>query len=211
MISDRGLPPFERTHLKDDRSDGPTNDLLARCPSPIRDALAAIADRGRGAFGHTTTQRIFDQALPTLEMLYAIGAVHRDIAQIFHALGIGDSRGRPLSIGTVSSAVNRARLKRSHEQPAMARRNDRQSSSLGYTDLVASSTMRLQPQTRTASSKQATGTAAIGKPSVEQLPPDIFTSTPHRLSPPARASPLGSLDLAGTTNFLNFIRMDDDD
>src|SRR6202035_3485715 len=68
-----------------------------------------IRNAGRGLFGHRDTQSIFDDNLATLEALYHIGASHSDVSQVLHDIGIGRGDGEPLSAGTVSSAMSRAR------------------------------------------------------------------------------------------------------
>jgi hypothetical protein len=90
-------------------SRGPLPASLARLPEDLQAALTAIGAAGRGLFGNRNTQSIFDANLPALERLYGCGASHRDVAEILHAIGITRADGEPLSAGTVSSALSRAR------------------------------------------------------------------------------------------------------
>jgi hypothetical protein len=82
---------------------------LARLPEDLQAALTAIGAAGRGLFGNRNTQSIFDANLPTFERLYSFGASHLDVAAILHGIGITRADGEPLSAGTVSSALSRAR------------------------------------------------------------------------------------------------------
>jgi hypothetical protein len=83
---------------------------LARLPTDLQTELIALGVAGRGLFGHRDTQNIFDTNLPLFERLYSLGASHPDVAEILHAIGITRANGTPLGVGTVSSALSRARL-----------------------------------------------------------------------------------------------------
>jgi len=82
---------------------------IARLPVDLQAALIQIRSVGRGLFGHRDTQSIFDDNLASLERLYQIGASHFDVSQVLHDIGITRADGEPLSAGTVSSAMSRAR------------------------------------------------------------------------------------------------------
>jgi hypothetical protein len=82
---------------------------IARLPVDLQAALIQIRSVGRGLFGHRDTQSIFDNNLASLERLYQIGASHFDVSQVLHDIGITRADGEPLSAGTVSSAMSRAR------------------------------------------------------------------------------------------------------
>lgn len=191
MMSDRDVPPAERARQLENETTAPADDLLARLPSQLRGALAAIAAAVRGAFGRTTTQRILDGALPTLEELYAIGAEHRDVALVLHALGIRDARGQSLSIGTISSAIHRARLKRAAAELSFAVKH--------HQNGERSEPPSVRPEAR----------CVAASTSLVKIFPAHTPAT--QSSPPARAPPIGGPALAETTNFLNSIRTDDDD
>jgi hypothetical protein len=109
-----GIPARENGVQEGLAEDGPTTASLPsveRLPSELRAEVAQIAEAGRGPYGHTTTQAIFDRNLTTFEEIYRIGAQHPDVCQILYEIGIRGENGARLDIGTVSSALSRARLK----------------------------------------------------------------------------------------------------
>jgi hypothetical protein len=87
----------------------PVPAVLVRLPADQQAEFVALGAAGRGLFGHRRTQSIFDANLPLFDQIYSLGASHRDVAEILHALGITRKDGAPLGIGTVSSALSRAR------------------------------------------------------------------------------------------------------
>jgi len=82
---------------------------LVRLPADLHAGLLQIRTIGRGPFGRRDTQAVFDDHLPTLERVYHAGASHLDVSQVLHDIGITRGDGRPLAVGTVSSAMSRAR------------------------------------------------------------------------------------------------------
>jgi hypothetical protein len=170
---------------------------IAHLPTRLRDALAEIGAAGRGPFGNASTQHIFDTALPALEALYEIGAEHRDVADILAELGITDDRGRRLSMGTVSSAVYRARLKRSSidagkEHPAATARPGIKAAHFWNPPVVPEGMIR--------------------EPSAPALDPQPATMARNdrRPSSPARVPPDGGLSVRTASHLLNSIRTHDD-
>jgi hypothetical protein len=99
--------PPARTESRD--YDAPLPAPLGRLPADLQAGLMALGGAGRGLFGHRNTQSIFSAHLPLLEHLYDLGASHRDVAEILHSVGITRPDGAPLDVGTVSSALSRAR------------------------------------------------------------------------------------------------------
>jgi hypothetical protein len=89
---------------------------LARLPADLQAGLSLIRNAGRGLFGHRDTQSVFDDNLAILERLYQIGASHSDVSQILRDIGITRADGEPLSVGTVSSAMSRARRAAAQER-----------------------------------------------------------------------------------------------
>jgi hypothetical protein len=89
---------------------------VGRLPSELQASVAQIAAAGRGPYGHTPTQEIFDRHLTTFEEIYHIGAQHADVCELLYEIGIRREDGARLDIGTVSSAVSRARTKAAAER-----------------------------------------------------------------------------------------------
>jgi hypothetical protein len=89
---------------------------LACLPADLQAALSLICDAGRGPLGHRDTRSIFGDNLAILERLYRIGASHFDVSQILRDIGITRPSGEPLSVGTVSSAMSRARRAAAQER-----------------------------------------------------------------------------------------------
>jgi hypothetical protein len=88
-----------------------TRSYLERLPTEQRDVLIGVGRGARGLFGTAATQRIFDENLELFERLYRAGASHSIVSQILHDIGVRRDDGSPLPVGTVSSAVSRARLR----------------------------------------------------------------------------------------------------
>jgi hypothetical protein len=80
-------------------------------PSALQATVVQIAAAGRGSYGHTSIQDIFNLNLTTFEEIYRLGAQHADVCELLYEIGIRREDGARLDIGTVSSAVSRARLK----------------------------------------------------------------------------------------------------
>ena len=113
-----GIPTRENGSQSGLAEDGPTTASLpsvVRLPSELQASVAQIAAAGRGPYGHTTTQDIFDRHLTTFEEIYRIGAQHPDVCELLFEIGIRREDGARLDIGTVSSALSRARLKAAAE------------------------------------------------------------------------------------------------
>jgi hypothetical protein len=87
----------------------PVPAALVRLPADLQAEFVSLGAAGRGLFGHRRTQWIFDANLLLFDQLYSLGASHRDVAEILHAVGITRTDGVPLDVGTVSSALSRAR------------------------------------------------------------------------------------------------------
>jgi hypothetical protein len=88
-----------------------TRSYLDRLPSELRDVLIVVGRSTRGLFGTAGTQRIFDENLELFERLYRAGANHWIVSQMLHDVGVRRDDGSPLPVGTVSSAISRARLR----------------------------------------------------------------------------------------------------
>jgi hypothetical protein len=85
--------------------------VVRRLPSALQASVAQIAAAGRGPYGHTPTQEIFNRHLTTFEEVYRVGAQHADVCELLYEIGIRREDGARLDIGTVSSALSRARTK----------------------------------------------------------------------------------------------------
>ena len=94
--------------------------VIGRLPPALQASVARIAAAGRGPYGHTSIQIIFDLNLAIFEDIYRIGAEHADVCVLLYEIGIRRKDGARLNIGTVSSAVCRARIK-----AAAGRRNSK--------------------------------------------------------------------------------------
>jgi hypothetical protein len=84
---------------------------LDRLSSELRDILIVVGRGARGLFGIAYTQRIFDENLELFEGLYLAGASHLIVSQMLYDVGVRRNDGSPLPVGTVSSAISRARLR----------------------------------------------------------------------------------------------------
>lgn len=87
----------------------PTGRLLDRLPPEPRQRLMQIGSEGRGVFGLTRFQSIFEGHLGLFEYLATAGATAVMIGQLLAEVGIAREDGTPLPPGTVSSALSRAR------------------------------------------------------------------------------------------------------
>jgi hypothetical protein len=110
-----GIPARENGAQEGLAEEGPTPaslpSVVCRLPSELQASVAQIAAAGRGPYGHTPTQEIFDRHLTTFEEIYRIGAQHADVCELLYETGIRREDGARLDIGTVSSALSRARTK----------------------------------------------------------------------------------------------------
>jgi hypothetical protein len=115
-----GIPAHENGAQEDLAEDEPTSaglpSVVRRLPSELQASVAQIAAAGRGPYGHTPTQEIFDRHQTTFEEIYRIGAQHADVCELLYEIGIRREDGARLDIGTVSSAVSRARTKAAAER-----------------------------------------------------------------------------------------------
>lgn len=95
--------------------------LIARLPAPLQQRLRDLGNGARDLFGaQRETQAIFDASIALLDALIAGGADHGMLARLLAEVGVARPDGRPLSRGTVSSALCRAR-ERAAAAPAAAR------------------------------------------------------------------------------------------
>ena len=95
--------------------------LIARLPAPLQQRLRDLGNGARGLFGaQRETQAIFDASIALLDALIAGGAARACSARLLAEVGVARPDGRPLSRGTVSSALCRAR-ERAAAAPAAAR------------------------------------------------------------------------------------------
>ncbi len=102
--------------------------VVARLPPALQASVAKIAAAGRGPYGHTPTQKIFDLHLNTFEEIYRLGAQHSDVCQLLHEIGIRRKGNARLDVGTVSSALSRARLKAAERRdPKIGKKTTRHS------------------------------------------------------------------------------------
>ena len=86
--------------------------LLLRLPPHLAADLATIAATSKTALGDPRpVQWVVDRHLPRFEALIAAGVDHAHLSALLAEVGITDHLGRPLPIGTLSSAIHRARLK----------------------------------------------------------------------------------------------------
>jgi hypothetical protein len=92
--------------------------LLDRLPPEPRQRLLQIGNEGRGVFGVTRFQTIFEANFSLFEYLVAAGATAVMIGQLLAEVGIIRADGTPLPPGTVSSALSRAR-ERTARTPAL--------------------------------------------------------------------------------------------
>jgi hypothetical protein len=110
----------ETIHRMERAGEGPTSASLAsvvgRLPSALQATVAQIAAAGRGLYGHTSIQEIFNLNLAVFEEIYRVGAQHPDVCQLLYEINIRRKDGAQLDIGTVSSALSRARLKAAAER-----------------------------------------------------------------------------------------------
>lgn len=96
----------------------PTGRLLDRLPPEPRQRLLQIGSEGRGVFGVTCFQSIFEAHFSLFEYLATAGATAVMIGQLLAEVGVARPDGTPLPPGTVSSALSRAR-ERAARAPAM--------------------------------------------------------------------------------------------
>jgi hypothetical protein len=100
--------------------EGPTSaslpSVVRRLPSALQATVVQIAAAGRGPYGHTSIQDIFNLNLATFEEIYCLGAQHPDVCQLLYEINIRRKDGARLDVGTVSSALSRARLRAAAER-----------------------------------------------------------------------------------------------
>jgi hypothetical protein len=158
---------------------------LARLPADLQAALMQISSVGRGLFGHRDTQSIFGDNLEILEGLYKIGASHFDVSQLLHDVGITRADGELLSVGTVSSAMSRARRAAAHER---GRPGNRGRSSSG-------------PRASVPPGAAQSGAAIPGRAQPRSAASDVARPPHAPADPEGPAAPSrGSIDLRGGTS-----------
>lgn len=85
-------------------------ELLARLPADDQGRLRAIAGDSKNLIGGLRDfQSVFDAHLVTFERLRQGGLTHSQIARLLAAVGITRADGGPLTRGTLSSGLSRAR------------------------------------------------------------------------------------------------------
>jgi hypothetical protein len=86
--------------------------LFARLPPATRDRLQAIGREARDPVGDARDyQNAFDRHVGFLDELVDAGLTHDKLAAVLAAVGIHRGDGTPLTRGTISSALCRARLR----------------------------------------------------------------------------------------------------
>jgi hypothetical protein len=104
--------------------------LLAQLPSETQERLREIGADHRTEFGkRRDVQQAFDRHIDFFDGLISRGADHKIIGKLLAEVGIARADGTPLPIGTISSALSRARkLGRmtSDRQETAGARRDRQ-------------------------------------------------------------------------------------
>jgi hypothetical protein len=115
-----GILAHEYGTQEDLAEEGPTSaslpSVVRRLPSALQATVVQIAAAGRGPYGHTSIQDIFNLNLATFEEIYCLGAQHPDVCQLLYEINIRRKDGARLDVGTVSSALSRARLRAAAER-----------------------------------------------------------------------------------------------
>jgi hypothetical protein len=84
--------------------------LLARLPAPAQARLREIGQGARDLFGELRDiQEVFDAQVAFLDALATGGATHAMLGRLMAEVGIDRPDGTPLPVGTISSALCRAR------------------------------------------------------------------------------------------------------
>lgn len=136
--------------------------LLDRLPAAAQQRLRIIGKDALNLIGELRDfQRAFDRHLDVFDALIADGTSHEVIGLLLAEVGVRRSDGRPLSRGTVSSALGRAR-ERAAARTARARPAPRTQAA---PQAAASSGSALQQPAEFARPRQAPAGRRRGRPS----------------------------------------------
>ncbi|TYL81650.1 hypothetical protein [Bradyrhizobium cytisi] len=183
----------------------PTGRLLDRLPPEPRQRLLQIGSEGRGVFGVTRFQSIFEANFSLFDYLAAAGATAVMIGSLLAEVGIVREDGTPLPPGTVTSALSRAR-ERAARAPAM-----RQIPAVPGRDLQAAAEPCRTPQA-SAALGEATVQSPLNRPPLQDA--RTLTRANSSLRHPLNGSSAG-FDLPTNTRrsaaLLGQLRSEDDE